>query len=126
MGVKIMVCFFGATGFSSLMIKAALAEYWAFRWAGAELIMRGLTTLFLMYLFLKLNPRALPRRNPEVRVNHFLVPVLMFGIIADFAACLVDQQIGPLDPYFRMKIKDAQRSSVSICTSLGRLCILGS
>ena len=103
------VCFFGATGFSSLMIKAALAEYWAFgtnahhsyRWAGAELIMRGLTTLFLMYLFLKLNPRALPRRNPEVRVNRFLVPVLMFGIIADFAACLVDQQIGPLDPYFR-------------------------
>ncbi|XP_068695820.1 uncharacterized protein [Montipora foliosa] len=125
MGVKIMVCFFGATGFSSLMIKAALAEYWAFRWAGAELIMRGLTTLFLMYLFLKLNPRALPRRNPEVRVNHFLVPVLMFGIIADFAACLVDQQIGPLDPYFRKKITGAQRSSVLYLHDVGSTMHLG-
>ncbi|XP_068722059.1 uncharacterized protein [Montipora capricornis] len=133
MGVKIMVCFFGATGFSSLMIKAALAEYWAlgtnahhsYQWAGAELIMRGLTTLFLMYLFLKLNPRALPRRNPEVRVNHFLVPVLMFGIIADFAACLVDQQIGPLDPYFRMKMKDAQRSSVLYLHDVGSTMHLG-
>ncbi|XP_067052884.1 uncharacterized protein [Acropora muricata] len=71
--VKIMVCFFAAAGFSSLMIKAALAVYWAqtestldeFRWAGAEHVMRGLTTIFLMYLFLKVNPRALHLRNRQ-------------------------------------------------------------
>ena len=91
------------------MIKAALAVYWAqmesawhkFRWAGAELVMRGLTTLFLLYLFLKINPRALHLRNPRVKINHFLVPVLMFGITANFVACLVDQQIGPLDQILR-------------------------
>ena len=91
------------------MIKAALAVYWAqmesalhkFRWAGLELVMRGLTTLFLMYLFLVVNPRALPLRNPQVKINHFLVPVLMFGITANFASCLVDQQIGPLDQILR-------------------------
>ena len=91
------------------MIKAALAVYWAqidsalhkYRWAGAELVMRGLTTLFLMYLFLKVNPRALPLRNPQVKINHFLVPVLMFGITANFAACLVDQQLGSLDRILR-------------------------
>ena len=87
------------------MMKAALAEFWAvsahphpnYRWAGAELAARGLTTLFLMYLFLKVDARALALRNPDVKINHFLVPVLLFGIMADFAACLVDQQIGPLD-----------------------------
>ena len=91
------------------MIKAALAVYLAqiesalhkYRWAGAELGMRGLTTLFLMYLFLKVNPRALPLRNPQVKINHFLVPVLMFGITANFAACLVDIQIGQLDHILR-------------------------
>ena len=91
------------------MIKAALAVYWAqiesalhtFRWAGVELVTRGLTTLLLMYLFLKVNPRALHLRNPQVKINHFLVPVLMFGITANFASCLVDQQIGPLDQVLR-------------------------
>ena len=93
------------------MIKAALAVYLAqiesvwhkYRWAGAELVMRGLTTLFLMYLFLKVNPRAFPLRNPQVKINHFLVPVLMFGITANFAACLVDMQIGPLDRILRYR-----------------------
>ena len=93
------------------MIKAALAVYLAqiegvwhkYRWAGAELVMRGLTTLFLMYLFLKVNPRAFPLRNPQVKINHFLVPVLMFGITANFAACLVDMQIGQLDRILRYR-----------------------
>ena len=88
--------------FTSLMIKAALAEYWAvgyhdYRWAGLELAARGLTTLFLMVLYLKVHARALPLRNPDVRINHFLVPVLMLGIMAAFASSLVDEYIGPLD-----------------------------
>ena len=91
------------------MVKAAIAVFWAdkshpyhsYRWAGAELASRGLTTLFLMYVFLKVDARALPLQNPGVKINHFLVPVLTLGIIADFAASLVDQQIGPLDCRFR-------------------------
>ena len=102
------------------MIKAALAVYLAhidstlrkYRWAGAELLMRGLTTLFLMYLFLKINPRALPLRNPQVKINYFLVPVLMFEIAANFAACLVDQQIGPLDQILRYCNQSLSRISL--------------
>ncbi|XP_074615990.1 uncharacterized protein LOC141875580 [Acropora palmata] len=129
--VKIMVCFFAAAGFSSLMIKAALAVYWAqiesawhkYRWAGAELVMRGLTTLFLMYLFLKVNPRALHLRNPQVKINHFLVPVLMFGITANFASCLVDQQIGPLDQILRKQVAD--QASLLLLNDLGSTMLLG-
>ncbi|XP_015756379.1 PREDICTED: uncharacterized protein LOC107335850 isoform X6 [Acropora digitifera] len=131
--VKIMVCFFAAAGFSSLMIKAALAVYWAhiesawhkFRWAGAELVMRGLTTLFLMYLFLKVNPRALHLRNPQVKINHFLVPVLMFGITANFVACLVDQQIGPLDQILRKQVEGADQTSLLLLNELGSTMLLG-
>ncbi|XP_074617652.1 uncharacterized protein LOC141876796 isoform X2 [Acropora palmata] len=131
--VKIMVCFFAAAGFSNLMIKAALAVYWAqmesawhkFRWAGAELVMRGLTTLFLLYLFLKINPRALHLRNPRVKINHFLVPVLMFGITANFVACLVDQQIGPLDQILREQIQGADQTSLLLLNDLGSTMLLG-
>ncbi|XP_015756374.1 PREDICTED: uncharacterized protein LOC107335850 isoform X1 [Acropora digitifera] len=131
--VKIMVCFFAAAGFSSLMIKAALAVYWAhiesawhkFRWAGAELVMRGLTTLFLMYLFLKVNPRALHLRNPQVKINHFLVPVLMFGITANFVACLVDQQIGPLDQILREQMHGADQTSLLLLNEIGSTMLLG-
>ncbi|XP_015756375.1 PREDICTED: uncharacterized protein LOC107335850 isoform X2 [Acropora digitifera] len=131
--VKIMVCFFAAAGFSSLMIKAALAVYWAqmesalhkFRWAGLELVMRGLTTLFLMYLFLVVNPRALPLRNAQVKINHFLVPVLMFGITANFASCLVDQQIGPLDQILREQIHGADQTSLLLLNEIGSTMLLG-
>ncbi|XP_029188166.2 uncharacterized protein LOC114955486 [Acropora millepora] len=131
--VKIMVFFFAAAGFSSLMIKAALAVYWAhiesawhkYHWAGAELVMRGLTTLFLMYLFLKINPRALPLRNPQVKINHFLMPVLMFGITANFASCLVDQQIGSLDQILREQIQGADQTSVLLLNDLGSTMLLG-
>ncbi|XP_067052245.1 uncharacterized protein [Acropora muricata] len=131
--VKIMVCFFAAAGFSSLMIKAALAVYWAqiesalhtFRWAGVELVTRGLTTLFLMYLFLKVNPRALHLRNPQVKINHFLVPVLMFGITANFASCLVDQQIGPLDQILRKQVEGTDQTSLLLLYDLGSTMLLG-
>ena len=99
------VCCLGAVAFTSLMIKAAIVEFWSvgyhnYRWAGLELIARGLTTLFLMVLYLKVHARALPLRNPDVRINHFLVPVLMLGIMAKFVAILVDQHNGSLDRRF--------------------------
>lgn len=108
------VCCLGAVGFAWLMISAALAEFWAVtqnnypdyhwvgpEWAGPELTMRGLTTVFLMVMFLQVNSRALPLKNPDVKINHFLVPVLMLGILAHFSACLVDQYIGPLERKIR-------------------------
>lgn len=101
----------GAVGFACLMIDAALAEFWAFtqhnpdwvgpKWAGPEVAARGLTTVFLMVLFLQVNARALPFRNPDVKINHFLVPVLMLGILAHFSASLIDQYIGPLERKIR-------------------------
>ena len=105
----------GAVGFAWLMISAALAEFWAVTqnnyghyhwvgpgWAGPELAVRGLTTVFLMVTFLQVNARALPLKNPEVQINHFLVPVLILGILAHFSACLVDQYIGPLARKIRL------------------------
>ena len=71
--------------------------YHSYRWAGVKLIARGLTSLFLMVLYLKIHARALPLRNPDVRINHFLVTVLILGIMAKFVAILVDQHNGSLD-----------------------------
>lgn len=97
------------------MIDAALAEFWAVTqhinpdwigpgWAGPELVVRGLTTVFLMVLFLQVNARALPVQNLDVKINHFLVPVLMLGILAHFSACLIDQYIGPLNRKIRLVV----------------------
>lgn len=105
----------GAVGFAYLMIEAALAEFWAVTqhsnpdwvgpgWAGPELVVRGLTTVFLMVLFLQVNARALPVQNPDVKINHFLVPVLMLGILAHFSACLIDQYIGPVNRKIRLVV----------------------
>ena len=47
---------------------------------------RAHTTLFLMVLYLKVHVWALPFRNPDVRMTHFLVPVLTLEIMAKFVA----------------------------------------
>ena len=46
------------------------------------------------FFFLKIHSWALSLRNPEVRINHFLVTVFMLGIMATFVAILVDQHNG--------------------------------
>lgn len=105
-------CCLGSVGFASLMINAALAQFWAssqhylrsYHWACAELSVRGLTATFLMVMFLHVNARALPLNNPDVKINHFLVPALMLGVMANCAACLVDQYFGPLDKRIRYVI----------------------
>ena len=92
----------GAVRFAWLIVSAALAQFWAVtqnnypdyhwvgpEWAGPELAVRGLTAVFLMVMFLQVNARALPSQNPDVKINNFLVPVLMFGILAHFSACLL-------------------------------------
>ena len=70
-------------------------------WDAAKFTVRGLTTAFLMFLFMKVNSRALPLNNPTERINHFLVPVVMLGIFSVFLETLIDQYVGPVDMTLR-------------------------
>ena len=97
------------------MVKAAIAGYWAatvhdrrdiedppyMAWDAARFTVRSVTTVFLMYLFMKVNARALPEQNPDVTENHFLVPVIILGIFSVFGETLIDQYVGPLDGTLR-------------------------
>ena len=100
------------------MVKAAIVAYLAataasahdrndfadplyMAWAAAKFIVRGLTTAFIMFLFMKVNVRALPLNNPTERINHFLVPVVMLGIFSVFLETLIDQYVGSVDPTLR-------------------------
>ena len=118
-------CCLGSVGFASLMINAALAQFWAssqhylrsYHWACAELSVRGLTATFLMVMFLHVNARALPLNNPDVKINHFLVPALMLGVMANCAACLVDQYFGPLDKRIRCVISYVKPMWSGLCVN---------
>ena len=97
------------------MIKAPISGYWAvtaneredindssyFAWVVAKDAARGISTLFLMGLFLKVDARSLPQRNRDVRINHFLVPTIMLAILGALLESLVDQYVGPLDSRLR-------------------------
>ena len=43
-----------------IIIYEVPTDYHSYRWAGVELIARGLTSLFLMVLYLKIHSWALP------------------------------------------------------------------
>ena len=100
------------------IVKAAIVAYWAatahdrddipqpsfMAWDAAKLTVRGLTTAFLMFLFMKVNARALPLNNPTERINHFLVPVVMLGIFSVFIETLIDQYVGPVDKTLRFVV----------------------
>ena len=105
----------GAVGFTCWLIKAAIACYWAatalersdigedpsyVRWDAAKFVVRSVTTAFLMGLFMQVNARAFPSKNPTRRVNYLLVPAVMLGIISVFLESLIDQYFG-LDAIFR-------------------------
>ena len=105
----------GAVGFTCWMVKAAISGYWAvtenerkdiddppyFAWVVARYAARGISTLFLMGLFLKVDARSLPLKNHDVRINHFLVPAAMLAILGAFLESLIDQYVGPLDSRLR-------------------------
>lgn len=88
------------------MIKAAIACYWAatandrsdigkdVRWDAAKFVVRSITTAFLMGLFMQVNARAFPLKNPTRRVNYLFVPAVMLGIISVFLETLIDQYLG--------------------------------
>ncbi|XP_068725189.1 uncharacterized protein [Montipora capricornis] len=119
-GVKIMVSCLGAVGIICWLLKATIAGYWAvtahertdiddpsyFAWVAPKFSIRGFTTAFLIYLFLKLETLVTPLRNRHVAFNHFLVPVLTLMILGTFLECLIDQYVGPLDSRLRCEIHD--------------------
>ena len=96
----------GAVGLTSWMLKAVLACFWAatahgrgdvgddIYWDAAKFIVRCVATAFLMGLFMKVNARAFPLRNPDTKINHILVPIIMLGILSVFAESLIDQYLG--------------------------------
>ena len=96
-------------------MKATITGYWAviendimsiadppyFSWASAKYAARGISTAFLMGLFLKVDVRSLPQKNPDVKMNHFLVPTVMVAIFGAFLETLIDQYVGPVDSRLR-------------------------
>ena len=102
----------GAVGLTCWLIKAAIACYWAatrrdiddpsyIDWDAAKFVVRCVTTVFLMGLFMQVNARAFPIQNPNRTGNFLLVPALMLGIISVFFDSLIDQYLG-LDATFRL------------------------
>ena len=98
------------------MVKAAIPGYWAatdrdetngtndspyFAWYSAKCVARGISTAFLMGLFLKVDALSLPKKNPGVKKNHFFVPVVMLAILGAFLETLIDQYVGPVDSRLR-------------------------
>lgn len=98
------------------MVKAPISGYWAatandrmdiddpvyFAWVVARYTARGISTVFLMGLYLKVDTRSLPQKNRDVVINHFLVPVVMLAILGTFLESLIDQYVGPLDSRLRL------------------------
>ena len=109
----------GAVGFICWIVKAAITGYWAatahgksdiddpsddpsyMGWDAAKFTVRGLATAFLMYLFFRVNARALPLQNLTTKMNHFFVPVFMLGIFSVFLESLLDQYAGQVDNKLR-------------------------
>ena len=98
-------------GFICWLLKANLAAYWAitakdrtdvddrsyFAWTAPKFLVRGLTTAFLIFLFMKLDTVTMPRENRHVLSYHFQVSALTLMILATFLECLIDQYIGDVD-----------------------------
>ena len=94
----------GAVGFTCWLIKAAIACYWAATiherrdiegdpsyggWDAAKFVVRCVTTVFLMGLFMQVNAKAFPLKNPNKTMNYLLLPALMLGIISVFFESLI-------------------------------------
>ena len=105
----------GAVGLVCWITKAPISGYWSatshgtiksdvsryFAWVATKYYARGVSTAFLMGLFLKVEVQTLARRNSAVNRNHFLVPAMMSTIIGAFAESLIDQYVGPVDSRLR-------------------------
>jgi len=87
-----------------------------------KLLVRGLTTAFLIFLFMKLDTVTMPRENGHVLSYHFQVSALTLMILATFLECLIDQYIGDVDRGLSKYIHDL---SLSILFDVGPAMSLG-
>ena len=71
-------------------------------WDAAKFFVRGCTAVFLMYLLMKVNAKALPLQNPTSKKNYILVPILLVGIVTMFLDTLIDQYDGPFEKILRL------------------------
>ena len=111
----------GAVGFTCSFMKGSLAAFWAskgdvadrlyFGCVAAKLFVRGIGTLFLMVVFAKVNARVIARRNPDVKINHFLVPAIMLGILSEFVSSAIDQHLGPVNKRLKYVLKGVGEGS---------------
>ena len=97
------------------MMHAVIAGHWAataddrpgakgrsyMTWDSVKFGVRGLSTVFIMYLFTMVNAQAFPQQNPDVTSNFFIVPVIMLGIISTFIETVVDQYFEAVDSTIR-------------------------
>ena len=101
-------------GFICWLLKGSIVAYWAvngkdltdveqsgFPWFAAKLLVRGLTTAFLIFLFMKLDAVTTPQENRHVLSYHFQVSAMTLMILATFLECLIDQYFGPVDKRLR-------------------------
>ena len=109
----------GSVGLTCWIIKAPIPGYWAatasdrigiddppyFAWVSAKYVARGISTAFLMVLFLKVDALSLPQKNSDVKMNHFFVPAVMLAILGAFSETLIDQYVGPVDIRLRFVTK---------------------
>ena len=97
-------------GFICWLLKGSIVTYWAvtlkdvrtddpsyFPWVAPKLLVRGLTTAFLIFLFMKLDTVTMPREIRHMLSYHFQVSALTLMILATFLECLIDQYVGDVD-----------------------------
>lgn len=103
------VCCLGAVGFICWLLKGSIVAYLAvtakhrtdvdppsyFAWVALKLLVRGLTTAFLIFFFMKLDTVTMPQEN--VLSYHFQVSALTMMILATLLECLIDQYVGKVD-----------------------------
>ena len=87
-------------GFICWLLKANIVADWAVTatesdldpaYFAPKLLARGLTTAFLIFLFIKLDTLTIPQENRHVLSYHFQVSAMTLMILATFLECLIDQ-----------------------------------
>ena len=104
----------GTVGSTCWFVQAALMGFWASiglrpddeddqycGWAAASLSVMAVGTLFLVIVFARLNVAVITKRNPTIKANHFLVPAMMLGIVAEFVSAAASKDVGPTQKMIR-------------------------
>ena len=106
-------------GFICWLLKANIAAYWAitakdrtdvddasyFAWVAPKCLVRGLTTAFLIFLFMKLYTVTMPQEIRHILSYHLQVFAMTVMILATFLECLIDQYVGQMDNRLRFVIE---------------------